>query len=167
MANRHRRRRAGGTMFGRDKNYRRVSRITTVVGRDTKILGDVHIGSGLHVDGTVEGNVCAESSAESVLIVSDSGVIRGKVQVPHVILNGRVEGDIHAGKRIELATKARVEGDVYYHLLEMASGAEVNGKLVHESAHPRMLGFDGRAAEEQRPVADAKLEVPGGAPREP
>ena len=30
-----------------------------------------------------------------------------------------------------LASRARINGDVYYRLLEMAMGAEVNGKLVH------------------------------------
>ena len=36
-------------------------------------------------------------------------------------------------KRIELAAKARVDGDVFYKLIEMAMGAEVNGSLVHKA----------------------------------
>ena len=39
-------------------------------------------------------------------------------------------GDVYANERVELAN-ARVSGTVYYRLLEMAMGAEVNGKLVH------------------------------------
>ena len=47
-------------------------------------------------------------------------------------------------ERVELATNARVSGTVYYRLLEMAMGAEVNGQLVHsEEEEPRMLGHDG------------------------
>ena len=48
-----------------------------------------------------------------------------------VVLNGVVIGDVHGGEHVELASKARVAGNVYYNLIEMAVGAEVNGKLVH------------------------------------
>jgi cytoskeletal protein CcmA (bactofilin family) len=53
--------------------------------------------------------------------------------VPHVFLNGTVKGDVRATERIELGPKARVIGNVQYKLIEMAIGAEVNGKLIHES----------------------------------
>ena len=39
--------------------------------------------------------------------------------------------------RIELGATARVTGNVYYGLIEMEMGAEINGKLIHE---PRKAG---------------------------
>ena len=38
--------------------------------------------------------------------------------------------------KVELFEKARIAGDVYYNLLEMAVGAEVNGKLVRQKPTP-------------------------------
>ena len=40
-------------------------------------------------------------------------------------------GDVHASQRAELASGARIQGTLYYGLLEMDEGAEVNGQLVH------------------------------------
>ena len=77
------------------------------------------------------GSVLADDDSRSILTLNESGVIEGEVRVPHVVLNGTVSGDVHSLERIELASKARVKGNVYYRLLEMAIGAEVNGKLVH------------------------------------
>ena len=54
--------------------------------------------------------------------------------MPNVVLNGAVEGDVHASERVELASCARVTGNVYYNLIEMAMGSEVNGNLVHRTA---------------------------------
>ena len=34
--------------------------------------------------------------------------------------------------RVQLGPTARVIGNVYYNLIEMAIGAEINGKLVHQ-----------------------------------
>ena len=49
------------------------------------------------------------------------------------MINGNVEGDIHATERLELAESSVVDGDVYYNLIEMAVGAKVNGGLRHTS----------------------------------
>ena len=48
------------------------------------------------------------------------------------MLNGIVRGDVVASQRVELGPTARVIGNVYYNLIEMAIGAEINGKLVHQ-----------------------------------
>ncbi len=50
----------------------------------------------------------------------------------YIVLNGIVRGDVYANKRVELGPTARVIGNVYYNLIEMAIGAEINGKLVHQ-----------------------------------
>jgi cytoskeletal protein CcmA (bactofilin family) len=44
-----------------------------------------------------------------------------------------VEGDVYSSEHIELAAKARVIGNVYYHLIEMVMGSEVNGSLYHRT----------------------------------
>jgi cytoskeletal protein CcmA (bactofilin family) len=92
------------------------------------------------VDGTVLGNVRADADDKSTLTLSERGSIVGQVDVPFVILNGAVKGDVRAGGRVELAANARIEGDVHYRLIEMAMGAEVNGKLVRiaDEARPAL-----------------------------
>ena len=117
-------------MFGNKKRIR-SAKIDTLIGHKSVMLGDVRFAGGLHVDGTVKGNVLAEEDDSSVLTLSESGSIEGEVRVPNVVLNGTVIGDVHARQHIELASNARITGDVYYNLIEMAMGAEVNGNLVH------------------------------------
>jgi len=108
--------------------------IDTLVGRNTTITGDLRFTGGLHVDGTVQGNVSAEAGSDSVLSLSQHGLIKGEVRVPNVVINGTIEGDVHADKRLDLGSDARVNGDVYYSLIEVAVGAAVNGKMVHKPA---------------------------------
>jgi cytoskeletal protein CcmA (bactofilin family) len=64
--------------------------------------------------------------------------------VPHVLLNGMVKGDVRATERVELGPKARVIGNVQYKLIEMSIGAEVNGKLIHESEGAAVAKAGGR-----------------------
>ncbi|MEJ2554567.1 MAG: polymer-forming cytoskeletal protein, partial [Gammaproteobacteria bacterium] len=97
----------------------------------------------------VTGNVTAEDDA-SMLILSENGQINGEVHVPNQVINGMVEGDVYASEHIELATKARIQGNVYYNLIEMAVGAEINGNLVHQKGgKPKLEYKQGQPAGEQ------------------
>ncbi len=117
-------------MFNRKQ--RRHTVVDTLVGGNTKINGDLNFEGGCHVDGTVNGNVSADTESNSALSVSEDANIKGGVTVPYVVLHGIVRGDVFASKRVELGPTARVIGNVYYNLIEMAIGAEINGKLVHQ-----------------------------------
>ena len=131
-------------MLGQGKKSRTTgAKIDTIIGQQTRLEGNVHFSGGLLVDGRVKGNIIAEAGSASVLTVSEHGSIEGDVQVPVVILNGAVTGDVRSDERIELAANARVDGDVYYKLIEMAVGSAVNGSLVHrEETEPSVVNFD-------------------------
>ena len=127
------------------KKSRSQAAIGTLVGAETRVHGDIEFTGGCHVDGYVKGNVRATKDDSSVLSISERGCIEGSVMVPHVVLNGTVKGDVSARERVQLGTTARVIGNVYYNLIEMAIGAEINGKLIHEPAgQPALVsGRDG------------------------
>lgn len=105
--------------------------VNTIIGQQSRVEGNIHFTGSLHIDGDIKGNIIAAEGSSSVLTVSEHGSIEGDVQVTTVVLNGTVNGDIRSEERIELASKAKVNGDVYYHLIEMAMGAQVNGSLIH------------------------------------
>lgn len=127
----------------------KTPKVSTVVGHGTSIVGDLTFTAGLHLDGNITGNVTGEDESNATLTVSEKGVIEGDVRVETLVLNGKVVGDVYASERCELASDARVTGTVYYKVLEMAAGAEVNGQLVHrEEPDQRMIGYDKTKSEQ-------------------
>ncbi|VAW52491.1 hypothetical protein MNBD_GAMMA06-1233 [hydrothermal vent metagenome] len=109
------------------------SKIDTLVGQGVEIAGDIKFQGGLHLDGKITGNVSTVDSAEgSVLVISDRGCVEGDVHVAYAVINGEVIGNVYASEKLELSSRARVSGNVEYNLLEMASGAEINGQMLHE-----------------------------------
>lgn len=107
------------------------SRIDTLIGVDTVIEGNMVFSGGLRVDGTIRGNVNEQEGTQSTIIVSENGRIEGAVNTTKIVLNGAVVGPVKASQFIELQTKARITGDLYYKALEMHMGAVIDGKLVH------------------------------------
>jgi cytoskeletal protein CcmA (bactofilin family) len=111
-----------------------VGAIDTLIGPQVIIRGDVVFSGGLYVEGHIQGKVIAEAGERAVLTLAEQGSIEGEVQVPVVVINGRMVGDVHAFERIELATKARVQGNLHYKVVEMSAGAQLTGRLVHADA---------------------------------
>lgn len=109
---------------------------TTLVARETTIVGDVHFSGSLDVEGIVQGNIFAEDGKDALVRIIDKGRVQGEIRAPSVVINGMVEGDVYSSKHLELAAKGRVQGNVHYTLLEMAAGSEVNGSLTHIAAAP-------------------------------
>ena len=122
-------------MFGRARKFRKVNinrtGTSTLIGPRTEVHGDVRFSARLHVEGTVKGNVIADENTQSVLTLTSEGMIEGDVRVPNVMLDGVVVGDVHASDYIECMANARITGNIYYGLIEMAMGAELNGNLIH------------------------------------
>jgi cytoskeletal protein CcmA (bactofilin family) len=114
-------------MFTRDS---KPARIDTLIGKAAHVNGDVEFAGGLHLDGSIVGNVRSDREPTSTLSVSQGGSIEGSVDVPNVKLDGTVKGDIHAPGRVILGASARVEGSVFYGVIEMTLGAQIMGKLT-------------------------------------
>jgi cytoskeletal protein CcmA (bactofilin family) len=137
-------------MFNSNRKEARAAQdVTTLIAEGTEIHGDIQFKGRLHVDGLVEGAIHGDG-AQAMLTLSEHARVIGELNAPHIIINGSVNGDVTAADRLELASNARVEGNVYYKVLEMSAGAQINGKMVHRAEAPRQLPKpDGQAAEQK------------------
>ncbi|MBI3375812.1 MAG: polymer-forming cytoskeletal protein [Betaproteobacteria bacterium] len=115
------------------KQSKPQNRIDSLIGATTRIEGNVFFSGGLRVDGTVRGNVCALPEQPGTLVLSEHARVEGEVQVSHLVVNGTINGPVHASESLELQANARVKGDIHYNSVEMQQGAIVEGRLVHQS----------------------------------
>ena len=129
-------------MFGDKKAARPApasgGAIDGLVGEGMSVVGDVKFSGTFIVEGKIKGTVVAESGADAVLRLHERGQVDGQVQVPHAEIHGEMLGDVTAEK-VMLGASARVRGNVYYRVLEMAAGAQVNGQLVHQDEPRKQL----------------------------
>lgn len=138
-------------MLGRKKNQSpkaKAGAADTLISKEAKITGNISFTGVLHIDGHVKGDVTADELENSLLTIGQNGHIEGEINVPHIMVFGRVKGDVHALEHIELMSDARIEGNVYYKLIEMAMGAEVNGQMLHKEEKPKLLAHQNKAETE-------------------
>ncbi|MFK7865378.1 MAG: polymer-forming cytoskeletal protein [Pseudohongiellaceae bacterium] len=124
----------------------------TLISRSTEIVGDIHFSGELLIEGKVKGNIFAEDDSDALIRVAEHGTVEGEICVPSAVINGLIQGDVRSSKHIELAAKATVVGNVYYSLIEMVMGSEVNGNLMHIRAtqtEPQRIAAEPKAAEKK------------------
>lgn len=117
-----------------NKTSKPQNRIDSLIGATTRIEGNVIFSGGLRVDGIVRGNVGAIADQPGTLVVSSDARIDGEVQAAHIVVDGTINGPVHATETLELQSGSRVKGDVYYKTIEIHQGAVVEGRLVHHAA---------------------------------
>ena len=83
----------------------------TLIAANTEITGDVAFVNQLYINGVVRGNILASADSDATVIISEEGSVVGEIRVPNVVVNGKVEGDVYASTRLELAAKAEVKGN--------------------------------------------------------
>jgi cytoskeletal protein CcmA (bactofilin family) len=103
--------------------------IRSLIAHESVIDGNFLFADGLRVDGQINGNVRANADKPSILVVSETAAINGEIHADHVVINGAVNGPIHARVLLELQPKAKIKGDVHYKILEMHQGSMIDGQL--------------------------------------
>jgi cytoskeletal protein CcmA (bactofilin family) len=117
-------------MFGKKKQ----PPIRSLIASGSDIRGNLVFTDGLRIDGSVHGDIHANSEHPSLLVVSETALVEGEIHADHVIINGRVNGPVYAAELLELQPKAHIEGDVHYKSLEMHQGAVISGQLIPMNA---------------------------------
>ena len=89
-------------MFGKKKQ----PPIKSLIAQGSCIEGNLKFTDGLRIDGEVIGDICANDGSSSILVISETATVTGRIFADHVIINGRVMGPVHASELLELQPKA-------------------------------------------------------------
>ena len=114
------------------------------LGRSVVIKGELSGSEDLYVDGQVEGTIELHGNS---LIIGPSGQVRANVNAKAVIVQGKLEGNIHASERAELRKSAVAVGDIITQRVAIEDGAYFKGKVDIQK--------DGAKPEARSPVASA------------
>lgn len=98
--------------------------MNTIIGKGTKIEGNMEVSQSLRIDGTFKGSI----TATDTLIVGTTGELSEvTVQVKNAIIGGKIKGDVSASNKITLESTSNLEGDLSAKLLVIEEGALFSG----------------------------------------
>ncbi len=109
------------------KKEKGSDRISTFIGADATIDGNIEFKGTIRVDGKVEGKI---SSTDGTVIVGEKAVVNADVFADVAVIMGEFKGAINAKERIEVYPPGKVEGDINAPVITIEPGGVFNGKCL-------------------------------------
>lgn len=126
-------------------------RTDTLIGSNVRIEGDIEFAGVLRVHGDILGNVGCPVDRRGTMFVDAAGSVVGAVQVPHIVVRGRVRGPTHSAQSLEIHAGAHCVGDTVYQTIDVHFGGVLEGLLTPSAGST----VDDPAPEAPIPVREA------------
>lgn len=110
-----------------------------LLSEDVEFKGTLCFSSSMEINGRFEGEIIADGP----LIIGESAVVKANVQAQStVLIRGKMQGDINAKDKVEIAAKAQLYGDVVSPRFSLSDGAVFVGssRTLEKSAPPADFG---------------------------
>ncbi|MBC8313218.1 MAG: polymer-forming cytoskeletal protein [Candidatus Cloacimonetes bacterium] len=98
--------------------------LNTIIGKDSKVIGEIHSEGSLRIDGKVEGAI----EAKGFLTVGATAEIKAEIKTKEALIAGTIDGNVFVDEKLELEKTAKINGDIHTKVLTVNTGARFNGK---------------------------------------
>lgn len=144
-------------MLGKKTAEQINAKISSVIGSDMVVEGDIRAKEAVRVEGKVTGDV----ETEGALIISAGGAVKGNVKGSSIIIGGSVEGDLTSGGRTEVASTGKVIGNIRTKSLIVDENAVFQGQCIMNAESLPLLpetpvSTEPEKKEEETPEDNAK-----------
>jgi len=106
-------------MFQSDKK----NNMSSILGPEIQVNGDLKIKGDILIYGTVIGNVECDGKVHT----SKGSLINGNINANSAYINGKIDGDLIAEKRVILAKFSILKGNLISSMLTIEEGAKFDG----------------------------------------
>lgn len=104
----------------------RSGELNTIVGKGSKLQGNITVQNSLRIDGNITGNI----HSTDTVIVGKEGRVKGEIKAKDVLIAGSVHGQVAAQNKVYLESKSLIEGDIKASRLVVDEGATFDGQCV-------------------------------------
>ncbi|KKM11580.1 hypothetical protein SY88_07725 [Clostridiales bacterium PH28_bin88] len=117
-----------------------LDKVDTIIGKETNFQGKIVANGTLRVDGRLEGEIASQGD----VVIGEGARVVAQVQARNLLIAGEIKGNVKAAGRVEMASTAKVEGDLQVGILVVEDGAVFLGACTMTGS--REKGNAGRPA---------------------
>lgn len=99
--------------------------ITTLIGQEITVEGNVSGENTVKVDGKIYGNL----NIKNGVVLGDKAIIVGMIETQNLVIFGQVQGNIKC-KEIIIKKSGIVHGDITTQTIDIEMGGKINGQVI-------------------------------------
>ena len=103
---------------------RMKEQINAFLGKDTEFEGKLPFAGAVRIDGCFKGEILAKGT----LIVGETATVESDIHASHIIVSGKVRGNIVGMNRIEIHAPAKIIGNIQAPVITIEEGVVFEGK---------------------------------------
>lgn len=111
------------------------SKISSIIGSDMIVEGNIRAKDAIRVEGSVTGNIETEGS----LVISATGKVKGNLRGNSIVIGGVLEGDLVCGGKTEVISTGKVFGNMHTKGLIVDENAVFQGQCVMNEEEVALL----------------------------
>jgi len=100
-----------------------MNNISSILGPEVEITGDVKVTGDLLIYGKVNGNIVSKGSINS----AKGSLIKGNISAKNATISGTVEGDLNAESKVILGANSYLTGNLKAAIITIEEGARFDG----------------------------------------
>ena len=102
------------------------TKISSIIGADMVVEGNIKAKDTIRVEGYVTGNV----ETDGALVISATGKVKGNVRGSSIVIGGILEGDLASTGKTEVISTGKVFGNMHTRSLIVDENAVFQGQCV-------------------------------------
>jgi cytoskeletal protein CcmA (bactofilin family) len=106
----------------------------TIISKSVAIKGQISCDEDLYIDCQVEGTIDPKGYR---LTIGPNGRVKANITARAVLVQGRLEGNIHASDRVDLKQSASVLGDIVSQFISIDEGVTLKGSVNVQKELPK------------------------------
>ncbi|QQY79599.1 cytoskeletal protein CcmA (bactofilin family) [Keratinibaculum paraultunense] len=133
-------------MFGKKEEF--TSKIDSLIGENTKIIGKIEGSGSLRIDGFIEGDIDYNGD----IIIGETGKVEGNISCNNLSLSGKVKGNINSKSNLTILPKGNLVGDTEVASLIIHENASFNGncKMKNENNHSKITNLEEKVKDKSK-----------------
>ena len=113
-------------MLGKKTADQVNAKISSIIGKDVVVEGNITAEDAIRIEGTLKGNV----SSAGTMVISATGKVIGNVKGSNIMVAGTIEGDMDSDGRIEVASTGKITGNIRTKSLIIDENAVFQGQCI-------------------------------------
>lgn len=110
-------------MFSKTSGGKRPPGTDTIIGQATRLEGQLHCETDLHVEGQINGDIhCLRD-----VIIRETGIVTSCIQANNLIVSGQLDGNVIVNGSCIIETTGRLTGEVESSAFIIREGGIFNG----------------------------------------